>query len=163
MRREVRQWVERVVQEKAPQAPVLEVGALNINGTCRDLFPQESYIGLDTQEGKGVDMVGDIMEPLRILYYGFNTVLCLETLEHIAQPFKALMRMHDCLIPGGLFIGSWVFKFAIHHAPDYWRVTPAGFRYALEQAGFEEINIETEGEGPVGVFATARRPNEVAT
>jgi len=157
MRTEVRQWVERIVRELEPQGPVLEVGARNVNGTCRDLFPADGYIGLDMQGGDGVDMVADITESVRSLYDGFRTVVCLETLEHITDPFKALARMYNCLLPGGLFIGSWVFKFAVHCEPDYWRVTPAGFRYALEQAGFVDVTIETEGEGPIGVFATARK------
>ena len=158
MRAEVRHWVESMVRQLDPQGPVLEVGARNINGTCRDLFPQEGYIGLDADKGQGVDLIADITEPRRLLYFGFNTVVCLETLEHVAEPGEALRFMYEYLKPAGLFIGSWVFAFPIHHEPDYWRATPAGFRYVLEKAGFEEIRIETEGDGPVGVFATARRP-----
>jgi SAM-dependent methyltransferase len=36
---------------------VLEVGSLNINGTIRDLFSTEEYVGLDIGEGPGVDVV----------------------------------------------------------------------------------------------------------
>ena len=167
MRGEVRAWVEGVVAEYRPRGPVLEVGALNINGTVRDLFPQEGYIGLDIRDGPGVDIVGDIcdrsyieadyIEEKAALLERFNTVLCCETLEHIPRPWQAIAAMRRALKPGGLFIGTWCFVYAIHNEPeDYWRATPAGFRLLLEDAGFSDVRIDTEGEGPMGVFAVAR-------
>jgi SAM-dependent methyltransferase len=148
-------WVEGVVTREHPRAPVLEIGSLNINGTVRDLFPQEGYVGLDKRAGPGVDLVADICEGR--FFREFRTVVCCETLEHITRPWEAIEEMHSALRPGGLFIGTWCFVYVIHNEPeDYWRVTPAGFRLLLEDAGFSDIKIETEGEGPVGVFAVGR-------
>lgn len=157
MRSEVRAWVERIVAEFAPEVPVLEVGALDVNGTCRDLLPSDGYIGMDMRLGQGVDLLADILSPPGSLLNRFNTVACLETLEHITEPWAAIDSMYRCLRPGGLFMGSWCFRFPIHNEPDYWRCTPDGFRYLLECSGFGEIRIESEGEGPVGVFAVARK------
>ena len=155
MRAEVRNWVEAIVAEYQPQAVVLEVGALNINGTVRDLFPQEGYLGLDKRPGAGVDVVGDICKAE--IAFAFGTVVCCETLEHIARPWEALVTMHKALLPSGLFIGTWCFRYEMHNEPeDYWRVTPAAFRLLLEDAGFRDIRIDTEGDGPRGVFAVAR-------
>ena len=155
MREQVRAWVEGIVAEYKPQGPVLEVGSLNINGTVRDLFPQEGYVGLDKRVGAGVDFVADICDG--DFSQQFNTVVCCETLEHVPRPWQAIAAMRRALKPGGLFIGTWCFVYAIHNEPeDYWRATPAGFRLLLEDAGFSDIKIETEGEGPVGVFAVAR-------
>ena len=164
MRGEVRTWVEGIVAEYNPQFPVLEVGSLNVNGTIRDLFFSEGYVGLDKREGPGVDVVADICEESvvrRLATVGaimrFNTVVCCETLEHISRPWLALRVMHECLMPGGLFIGTWCFVYGIHEEPeDYFRATPAGFRLLLEDAGFSDVRIDTEGDGPVGVFAVAR-------
>src|SRR4030042_1539293 len=63
MRSEVRAWVERIVAEFAPEVPVLEVGALDVNGTCRDLLPSDGYIGMDMRLGQGVDLLADILSP----------------------------------------------------------------------------------------------------
>ncbi|MCJ7510773.1 MAG: class I SAM-dependent methyltransferase [Dehalococcoidia bacterium] len=124
MREQVRAWVERIVAEYKPKGPVLEVGALNINGTIRDLFPQEGYVGLDKRAGPGVDLVADICDGE--FFQQFRTVVCCETLEHIARPWEAIEEMHSTLRPGGLFIGTWCFVYAIHNEPeDYWRATPA--------------------------------------
>jgi SAM-dependent methyltransferase len=155
MRTEVRNWVQAIVAEYRPQGPVLEVGGLNVNGTVRDLFPQEGYLSLDKRPGLGVDVVADICNA--DFDSTFNTVVCCETLEHIERPWEAFNAMRRVLADGGLFIGTAVFAFPIHNEPeDYWRVTPAAFRLLLEDAGFTDIRIDTEGDGPIGVFAVAR-------
>jgi SAM-dependent methyltransferase len=158
MRPEVYKWVASTAKELKPKAPVLEVGARNVNGSVRDLFP-EDYTGLDAADGDGVDLVGDILdEPRPELAGSFRTIVCCETLEHVTDPRVALQRMFQYLTPsGGLLIATWCFNFPIHSEPDYWRATPEGFRLLLEAAGFADIDVSTEGEGPVGVFATARR------
>lgn len=159
MRHEVYNWVAALVERFQPQAPVLEVGSYDVNGTIRDLFPQEGYLGLDKREGPGVDLVSDVvLEHRGELARQFNTAICVETLEHVTDPRQALFRMHSYLAPGGLLILTWCFVYPIHEQEDYWRVTPDGLRMLLEKAIFTEIEIETEAEGPRGVFATARRP-----
>jgi len=169
MRSEVRQWVTSIVQARQPKGPILEVGSLDINGTLRDLFPQEGYVGLDMRDGLGVDLVADILARLQKksdpLWGKFNTAVIFETLEHTTDPAEVLVRMWRALRPGGLFIGSWCMAFPIHSCPgDYWRITPDGFRHVLEAAGFKDIEVVTEGGTlafPVGVFATAIKDGRV--
>jgi len=151
----VREGVTRIVAEYRPQAPVLEVGAYDINGTVRPLFPRP-YRGLDLQAGPNVDIVADILTI--DLAGGFKTVVCCETLEHICEPWAAIEQMYKALDSGGLLIATWCFAFPIHdHPADYFRCTPSGFKYLLERAGFYEIRVDAEGEGPAGVFAVARK------
>ena len=164
MRQEVRSWVTTVTNIWQPKAPVLEVGSLDVNGNVRDLFPQEGYVGVDMRPGPGVDLCINFLTRLNHqsdpLWGSFNTAVILETLEHVTDPLGVLVRMSRALQHGGLFIGSWCMCFPIHQEPvDYWRVTPEGFRWALSAAGFQDIEIYTEGgtpDLPVGVFATAR-------
>jgi SAM-dependent methyltransferase len=146
---EVQDWVRSLSVEP----PVLEVGARNVNGGVRDFMPKP-YTGLDLVDGDGVDVVGDIMDGVKGSY---RTVVCLETLEHVERPSVALSAMHAALQPGGLFVGSWVTCWSIHHEPDYWRVTPQGFAFLLNDAGFVEIDTRTGGQPDTHVFATARR------
>jgi len=156
MRPEVSDWVQGIIAEYDPQPPILEIGAYDVNGTIRHLFPQAGYVGLDKRHGPGVDVIADVCT-LRGTQ-PFGTVVCCETLEHIAAPWMAIPAMFGALRSGGLFIGTWCFVYQIHDEPeDYWRVTPAGFRFLLEEAGFYEVRIDTQGEGPVGVFAVARK------
>lgn len=37
---------------------------------------------------------------------GFDTVLALDVLEHLVDPWKAVADIHNCLNPGGVFIAS---------------------------------------------------------
>lgn len=136
---EVREWVAAVVAEKSPQAPVLEIGSYDVNGTVRDLFP-EPYVGLDMRDGPGVDLVMDMID--NVLEPIFNTIVCCEMLEHCQEPIQALRNARESALPGAIFIGTWPYKFDEHDYPsDYWRVTRSGFRYVLEQAGFEHIDV----------------------
>lgn len=179
MRIEVYRWVEGVVKAERPDAPVLEVGARNVNGTVRSLFPPRGYLGVDLVAGPGVDKVLDILQAGSQLDSRFSTVVCCETLEHIKEPWAAVEIMARALKPGGLFIASWCFAFPLHDAEldkgqcgDYWRVTPLGFEHLLRRADMVDVVIETEGCGrpanapaseadwqyPVGVFAHGRKP-----
>lgn len=180
MRAEVYNWVAGVVREQKPQAPVLEVGARDVNGSVRSLFPPAGYLGIDMVAGPGVDLVQDILGAGGWRFEGdFNTVVCCETLEHIKEPWTALDIMAMALRPGGLLIVSWCFAFPLHDAEpekgqsgDFWRTTPQGLDYLLRRAGLTDIVVQTEGCGrprnappeeadwqyPVGVFAHARRP-----
>lgn len=173
MKPEVMEWARQVVVRERPQPPVLEVGALNENGTARDLFPQEGYLAIDKVPGRGVMQVVDILDAGGRFSGLFNTVLATEVLEHVVEPWLAIEVMFDALRPGGLFVASWCFAFPIHaHPNDFYRVTPWGFEYLLQRVGFEQIVITTEGCGrpartppneedwqyPVNVWGTARRP-----
>jgi hypothetical protein len=179
VRPEVMTWVGNVVLWEKPEAPVLDVGARDVNGSVRSLFPPEGYTGLDMVAGPGVDVVADILKVGDRYNSAFSTVVCCETLEHIKEPWTALDIMAMALRPGGLLIASWCFAFPLHDAEidkgqsgDYWRTTPSGFEYLLRRAGLTDIVVETEGCGrprnappteadwqyPVGVFARGRRP-----
>jgi hypothetical protein len=156
--------VEAVVAHERPRAPVIEIGALNVNGTVRPLFPTP-YLGLDLQAGPGVDVVGDIEECegrwAKAEHY--KTVVCCETLEHVASPADALAGMWAVASENSLLILTTCFCFPVHEYPnDYWRFTPNGLHKLIEDAGFVLVRIETEGDvpgvGPVGVLAVARKP-----
>jgi hypothetical protein len=164
MRPEVFRWVEGVVAHEKPRAPVLEVGALDVNGSIRPLFP-EPYVGLDLQPGPGVDEVGDIEEcDGRWAKEGFyKTVVCCETLEHVNSPADALAGMWAVAAEDSLLIVTTVFAFPVHEFPaDYWRFTPNGLQKLMEDAGFVVVRVDTEGDvpgvGPIGVFGVGRKP-----
>jgi SAM-dependent methyltransferase len=121
--------------------PVLEVGSFNVNGSVRSMFA-EPYIGLDMRDGPGVDVVGDVLTH----HFGdgeFNTIVSTETLEHCAQPWKAIERMSYWLAPGGKMLISVPFRFDFHEYPsDYWRMTHEGLKLLFEAAGLTTLEAE---------------------
>lgn len=72
---------------------VLEVGSLDINGSVRDFFTDCDYIGVDLDEGPGVDVVAqgqDLDYPDR----SFDTVVSAECFEHNPYWLETFINMH---------------------------------------------------------------------
>jgi hypothetical protein len=85
-------------------APVLEIGSININGSARELWGNlKPYVGIDIVPGAGVDYVVDfrtVTNPSQDYYLreSFHTIVCTEVLEHVdpASIIGAMWRfMHD--------------------------------------------------------------------
>ena len=81
---------------------VLEIGSLNINGTVRQFFNADEYIGVDVGEGPGVDVVMsgheyDNAEP-------FDCAISCECFEH--NPFwkETFLNMVRLCKRGGLVV-----------------------------------------------------------
>jgi SAM-dependent methyltransferase len=81
---------------------VLEIGSLNINGTVRDWFDADEYVGVDVGEGPGVDVVMsgheyDSDKP-------FDCCISCECFEH--NPFwkETFLNMVRLCRQGGLVI-----------------------------------------------------------
>jgi SAM-dependent methyltransferase len=149
----------RDVAEHFPVAePVVELGARAPSGqedevaTVRRLFGSVDYIGCDLHEGPGVDRIEDVHH-LTFADASVGTILCFETLEHVADPVRAVAEMRRVVRPGGIVAISSLMFFPIHeHPSDYWRFTPQGFELLLEN--FESRLVLAMGYEllPEGVF-----------
>jgi SAM-dependent methyltransferase len=139
------QDLQRVV---ALPDPIVEFGALQVEadqeGDLRPLFAGRPYTGTDFREGPGVDRVED----LRGLTFGdgeVGTAICLDTLEHCADPPLACRELARVTAPGGVCVISSVLLFGIHGYPqDFFRFTPEGFKTMLEQ-GFDRTWVGAIG------------------
>lgn len=137
--------------------PLVEIGARAAEGQegeadMRGIFRATEHIGCDIQAGPGVDRIEDVHH-LSFADDSVGTVICLETLEHVADPLRAVQEMHRVLRPGGLLAISSLMFFPIHAHPwDYWRFTPEGFDLLLQP--FESRLVVAQGWDlmPEGVF-----------
>lgn len=69
-----------------------------------------------------------------------ETVLLSAVLEHLEQPARALAEAHRLLAPGGHLILTTPLFWPLHEQPrDFFRYTPHGLRFLLEEAGFEVV------------------------
>ncbi len=96
---------ERYPAHFGPQASVLEIGSLNINGGVRELFdPACRYIGIDVIEGPGVDVVypAGAADWLMKNYLFFTTVISTEALEHDPHWRMTIKVAVRTLTPKGL-------------------------------------------------------------
>lgn len=88
------------------------------------------FIEIDIDKKRHPDYVLDVQNMYLIKDEEVDVVFCLEVLEHVQNPFKAVSEIYRILKPGGLIIGSVPFIFPIHDEPhDYFRFTRYGISY----------------------------------
>ena len=117
------------------------------------LNPNSKYVGLDIANS------GDFkMDSLRkdITYYeggefpfpgkNFTSAICIETLEHVANPRQMLSEIFRVLDNKGTLLLSVPWSARRHHIPfDFFRYTPEGLNHLLDEAGFVGIQISPRG------------------
>ena len=145
MRKQVNEIVKMVADSLPKKIKVLEIGSLIVEGqehlSVRKYFPEAEYIGVDMQQGNGVDIVADCIDYCYNYYQSdnyyqsgkaFDLILCLDMLEHAKEPFEVINSTIYALKPDGVLLVTSVFNFPIHEYPnDYWRFTPECFKMLL--------------------------------
>jgi SAM-dependent methyltransferase len=81
---------------------VLEVGSLNINGTVRDYFDADEYLGIDVGEGPGVDLVAGGHE--FDTEARFDCTISCECFEHNPFWLETFVNMIRLTRQGGLVV-----------------------------------------------------------
>lgn len=137
MRKTIKDLVSIVASIFPIEEPIYEFGSLQVKGQegfadLRPLFPGKEYVGADMRDGIGVDKILNLHK-IDLPLESVGTVICLDTLEHVEYPHKALEEIHRVLKPNGIVLISSVMLWPIHDYPyDYWRFTPEAFRSLLK-------------------------------
>lgn len=175
------------MQEAARHHPVYDIGTskrfAKEMGLVRHLFDEGNYFALgynpDKTFGKdNCDFHCDIQNMPEIADNSAGSVICLEVLEHVRNPAKAVEEIYRILKPGGLcimgvpFLSSYHGKRIIHNSKsclkgltknhdnshkgygDFWRFTHEGLALLFENAGFNSVEIF-----PVDGFLLSRLMN----
>lgn len=149
---------------------VLEVGARDVNGSARRLAPPGlEWVGVDLRPGPGVDLVVNACAPgfpalYRRRWEFAGTLVCMETLEHVARPDALLRNLWQCGAPGGLLIlttagpgrapHSGVDGGLLRRFEAYQNFSRDALEDLLERANFAEYRV-LEGRGGLDVYAWA--------
>jgi SAM-dependent methyltransferase len=151
-----------ITSEDVEGRTVLEVGSHSVNGTTRgylEALKPGSYIGVDIEEGTGVDEVVDVCDLAeRFGPDAFDLVVSTEMLEHVRDWRGAVQNMKTVLRPGGKLVATTrSHGFPYHgHPHDYWRYEVDDFARI-----FEDMDIVTLVPDPSpaypGVFLSARK------
>jgi hypothetical protein len=123
---------------------ILDIGSLNVNGSAREVYTSDEYIGIDLREGKDVDRVmnaHDIAEEFG--EESFDLVVCMSTLEHDNCFWLTLGAINKVLKRGGYHVSCVpTFHFPIHrHPKDYWRMSEEAVREVIFN-GYETLALE---------------------
>jgi len=128
---------------------VLEIGALNINGTARDQVRSNAYIGVDEVAGNGVDIVCDARATK--FERRFGCIVCTSVLEHTPHWREVLRHNLQWLIPGGVLLLGWGAEGNVRHDPEPWAAVPVGDvleyladRLAIVDACWERTRYKAE-------------------
>jgi SAM-dependent methyltransferase len=79
----------------------------------------------------------------------FDSVLSLNTLEHIYDAEMVIKQLYRALKKDGQLVLSTPFMFRIHgHPDDYFRPTPSWFETVLSSSGFRDIQVNYLWIGP---------------
>jgi SAM-dependent methyltransferase len=120
--------------------PILDIG-----GYGNEARWEFDFKVLDIIEGS--DIVADVTQMPEIKNESAGTIICLDTFEHIAQPFKAIDEIYRILKPGGLLILTTVLTWGYHPFPkDYWRFTVDALellcaKFEKIESGWTEENV----------------------
>jgi SAM-dependent methyltransferase len=158
----VLQWISTEVARVLPRGgSVLEVGALDVNGSVRPILLEQmaprAYVGIDVVTGPGVDRVVDVVD-----YPGeglFDVVISTEMLEHACNYRSALRAMVRLLREDGhLVLTARGPGYPRHHEPDHWRFLPTDFQVFAKALGLSihDLKHDTDPASP-GVFFWGRK------
>lgn len=105
------------------------------------------YDTLDIEKrADDVTYLSDIQDMSMIDVDTYDSAICLEVLEHVPNPCKAISEIHRILKKGAKLICSVPHLSRLHEEPhDYYRYTKHGLTYLFESAGFRIISIEPTG------------------
>jgi SAM-dependent methyltransferase len=163
LREHVKQIVKLISQHIDLPEPIVELGALQVEGQIgsadlRPFFPGKRYIGCDFRQGPGVDRIEDPEIGFSFEDLTVGTLISCDTFEHIFDIFKTVREIERVLVPGGILVAVTVMYWPIHAYPyDYWRFTPECFRRLLGIFADSLIISLGDERFPHTVFGMARK------
>ncbi len=122
---------------------MLDIGSGHSRG-YESLFKPytDEYLCVDHQYAENIDICADCYE-IPLADASIEVILSTQVIEHLQMPDQMLKEAYRLLKPSGQLILTVPMVWGLHEEPvDFYRYTEYGLRYLLEQAGFEEIQIQ---------------------
>jgi hypothetical protein len=118
---------------------VLDIGSLDINGSCREYFTDCDYVGVDQTEGRGVDLVVPALKTK--FKKKFDTLISFNCYEHDPQWKENVLHNLQWLKKGGKFFAEFGSTGCVpHFFPVFLEVPHDEFVKTLEEAGLTVLD-----------------------
>jgi hypothetical protein len=127
-----------------PNARILEIGSLNVNGCLRDASaPTTHYVGLDLEEGPSVDFVMAPGDDFPVEDDSFDLVIASSVFEHDPRFWDTFLRMCRAARAGGYIYVNAPSNGSVHRYPmDNWRFYPDAGLALAEHARMAGMQID---------------------
>lgn len=152
-------FAERHVRPK-PGRTLIVGSRLYPNRTDRRVH-YKNAVGVDLEDGPGVDIVMDLEEPIQNFALGaFTHIECWSVLEHSRRPWLLAANLESLLITGGTIHVQVPFVWRVHNYPgDYWRFTTEAIRLMFPRIKWVTVmyantRLVEEGKVPIIVKDT---------
>jgi SAM-dependent methyltransferase len=105
------------------------------------------YHGLDlTVRDSRPTLIGDVQSLGMLRDASYDSVVCLEVLEHVPDPAHALAEIARILRDDGILVLSVPHLSRLHEVPhDYYRYTEYGLRYLLDRSELDVRGLRVRG------------------
>jgi SAM-dependent methyltransferase len=115
---------------------VLELGSMDVNGTLRSACPPSAtYVGVDMEAGKGVDIVIAPKQALPIRSNSADVIISTSQMEHDPFFWRTFLELVRVLKPGGVLYINAPSNGLYHRYPvDLWRFYPDSGRALADWA-----------------------------
>lgn len=132
-----RHYIEGFIKSFPAKGRVLEIGSGSKwryvdNSTTQNIDPDV-----------GADIVSDAEDMSDIKNGSFDTVYCVEVIEHAYEPQAVVDEAYRVLKEGGTLLLSTPFNLEIHAERDFRRFTKYGLEYLVRN--FSEVEIHQNG------------------
>lgn len=128
---------------------ILDVGALDVNGSYRELFQYDNWLydGMDVVPGNNVDIVG--YDKIIDLY---DVIISGQTMEHVKRPWDWLKNLTRYGVPRAYISIIAPHEWEEHNFPiDCYRFLRAGMVGLFEYAGIEVIECYQKDRDTIGI------------
>lgn len=162
-------YIRGAFEEARKEVIVLDLGALNVNGSYKPIFSKQGfrYIGADLVEGRGVDLL--LADPYKIPLpnASVDIVLSGQMLEHCEFFWLSFVEMCRVVKPEGYIFLIAPSAGEIHRYPvDCYRFLPDSFYALAKYASCHAVAVWRDERLPwkdlVGVFRRSFPIHEVA-
>jgi SAM-dependent methyltransferase len=155
-----RRYLDRDLEVVVPQmrGRVLEIGAGHAGRRGRFQPPTAGvtrWVHVDHDRARRPDVAADVVD-LPFAGDAFDAIVCLEVLEYVWQPARALSEIARVVKPGGAVILATPFLHRADAPTDSWRFTEPALRRLFRAAGLQVETCTAQG-GPLAVVVNILR------